>query len=95
MAECNDINCPKHGNLKVRGMVREGIVASTKAKKTAVVKIPYLRKVKKYERYEKRTGRIHAHLPDCIQVKEGDRVRIGECRKVSKTKAYVVLEKIG
>ncbi|MGC8851180.1 MAG: 30S ribosomal protein S17, partial [Candidatus Micrarchaeia archaeon] len=56
--------------------------------------IDYQRKVPKYERFEKRRSRIHVHVPECMNVKEGDRVLIGECRKLSKTKAHVVIKKL-
>ncbi|HEV8289616.1 MAG TPA: 30S ribosomal protein S17 [Candidatus Norongarragalinales archaeon] len=87
---CDDKNCPKHGELSTRGAVREGIVKSTKAKKMAVIEIPHLAKVLKYERFEKRRSKLHAHVPPCIEVNEGDRVRAEECRKLSKTKNFVV-----
>ena len=45
-------------------------------------------------RYEKRTSRTRAHLPPCLEVSEGDRVTIGECRPLTKTVSYVVLEKL-
>jgi small subunit ribosomal protein S17 len=50
--------------------------------------------MKKYERYEKRTRRYSAHLPSCIGgVAAGDRVRIMECRPLSKTIKFCVIEK--
>ena len=88
--DCNDKNCPIHGSLKTRGAIREGVVVSAKAKNTAIVRIDYTKKVRKYERLEKRTSRIPAHVPPCMTVEEGQLVRIAECRKISKTKAYVV-----
>ena len=52
------------------------------------------RYMKKYERYEKRTRRYAAHLPTCIGgVSRGDRVRIMECRPLSKTVKFCVIEK--
>ena len=91
-AACSDYRCPMHGSLKTRGAVKEGAVASVKAKKTAVIKIAYLRRVPKYERFEKRRSTLHAHVPDCLesQVRAGSIVRVEECRKISKTKAFVV-----
>ena len=68
---------------------------SVKAKKMAVVEREYLRYVPKYMRYEKRRSRINAHLPPCLEVKEGDPVRIAECRPLSKTVAFVVVERGG
>ncbi len=92
--ECNDPNCPWHGNLKVRGQIMEGVVVSDKMKNTVVVEREYLRYVKKYERYEKRRRKYHVHNPPCIDAKVGDKVRFMECRPLSKTVSFVVIEKI-
>ena len=91
--ECDDINCPFHGILPVRGQILEGEVVSDKAPKTVVVLRSYLKKIAKYERYEKRQSKIHAHNPPCINAKVGDMVKIAECRPLSKTKSFVVVEK--
>ena len=90
--ECKDINCPFHGSLKVRGRTFIGNVKSAKAQKSIVVgwERPYY--LPKYERYEKRFSKVQAHLPPCIDVKEGDSVKIMECRPLSKTKHFVVIE---
>ena len=90
--ECDDPNCPFHGTLPIRGKILEGIVVSTKPQKTVIVERHYLHYVPKYERYERRHSRIAAHLPPCIEVKEGDVVKIAECRPLSKTKHFVVIE---
>ena len=95
MAEsCNSPNCLKHGNLRVRGLVQSGTVKSTKAKNTAVVVVPFVHKVSRFERVEKRTSKIHVHVPSCENVKEGDSIEFGECRKISKTKSHVFIRKI-
>jgi len=91
--ECDDINCPFHGKLPVRGQIIEGVVVSDKAEKTVVVQRVYMKKIRKYERYEKRRSKIHAHNPPCIAAKGGDVVKIMECRPLSKTKSFVVVEK--
>ena len=91
--ECEDDNCPFHGTLPVRGQVLKGEVVSDKAPKTVVVQRSYLKKIAKYERYEKRTSKIHAYNPPCINAKVGDIVKIAECRPLSKTKSFVVVEK--
>ncbi|MEA1957965.1 MAG: 30S ribosomal protein S17 [Euryarchaeota archaeon] len=91
--ECGDVDCPFHGRLPVRGQVIEGVVVSDKAPKTVVVLRSYLKKIRKYERYEKRTSKIHAHNPPCINAQVGDTVKIMECRPLSKTKSFVVVEK--
>ncbi len=88
--ECTDIRCPEHGSLSTRGMHMEGIVVSSKAKKTVIVEIDYTRYIYKYERYLRKRSRIPAHNPDCIGAKEGNVVRIAETRRLSKTKSFVV-----
>ena len=89
---CNDIRCPVHGNLKLRGRVFVGNVISSKMAKTVNVEWPRQIYLSKYERFEKRRSRVKAHVPRCIKVKVGDRVRIAECRPISKTKNFVVVE---
>jgi len=88
---CQDSNCPWHGKLSVRGKVFEGIVKSAKTYSTVIIEYNYIRFIRKYERYEKRKSRITAHNPPCINAKEGDSVKIAECRPISKTKHFVVV----
>jgi len=90
---CEDVNCPFHGKLPVRGQILEGVVTDTKMDKTAVIKKERLYFVKKYERYEKRTSRYCAHNPPCLKVKTGDEVKIAECRPLSKTVSFVIIER--
>ncbi len=92
-SECTDPNCPFHGSLSVRGQTIDGVVATVKMNKTVVVERNYLRYVQKYERYEKRSSRYSAHAPACLGLKAGDRVTIAECRPISKTVSFVVIEK--
>lgn len=92
---CSDANCPFHGSLSVRGQTLEGTVASTDMEKTVVVEREYDVRVPKYDRYMKRRSRIPAHAPPCLGLEEGDTVRIAETRPLSKTKAHVVVEKVG
>ncbi|RLI40477.1 30S ribosomal protein S17, partial [Candidatus Bathyarchaeota archaeon] len=47
-----------------------------------------------FKRYERRRSLIPAHNPPCINAKEGDTVRIAECRPISKTVSFVVVEKL-
>ena len=35
---------------------------------------------------------IHAHLPECMDVETGDHVLTAECRPISKSVSYVVVE---
>lgn len=94
-SSCDDINCPFHGTLSVRGQMIEGVVVSDKMQKTVVVKKEYRRFIPKYERYEWRTGRYIAHNPSCINAKVGTKVRIMECKPLAKTKSFVVIEETG
>lgn len=92
---CQDIKCPFHGKLSARGRKFKGTVVSTKMRKTAVIEFERLNYLKKYERYEKRRTRIKAHNPDCISAKDGEVVNIMECRPLSKTKNFVVVQRMG
>jgi small subunit ribosomal protein S17 len=91
---CEDEKCPWHGKLPIRGKILEGVVVSSKALKTAVIEMQYYHYITKFERYERRHSRIVAYNPECIAAKEGDLVRIAECRPLSKTKSFVVIEKV-
>jgi small subunit ribosomal protein S17 len=91
---CNDVNCPFHGSLALRGHALEGIVVSTKMENTIIVRRDYLNYVPKFKRYERRRSNVAAHSPPCLEVKAGDKVRLAECRPISKTVAFVVIEKL-
>jgi len=91
---CEDKKCPWHGTLPVRGKIIQGNVVSARAQKTAVIEKTYFHYIPKFERYERRHSRISAYNPVCISAKEGDVVRIAECRPISKTKHFVVIEKV-
>ncbi|MDY6818915.1 MAG: 30S ribosomal protein S17 [Halobacteriales archaeon] len=92
---CSDANCPFHGSLSVRGQMVTGTVASTDMEKTVIVEREYDVFVPKYDRYMKRRSRIPAHAPPCLELQDGDTVRIVETRPLSKTKSHVVVEKTG
>ncbi len=89
---CADILCPFHGRLSVRGKLLSGIVVSAKAKNMIVVSREFPHQVAKYQRYERSRSRVHAYLPECIDVTEGDEITIAECRPLSKTVSFVVIE---
>jgi len=86
-----DKKCPFTGNVSIRGRILRGIVASTKMKRTIVVRRDYLHYVPKYNRYEKRHANITAHCSPAFTVKEGDIVTIGQCRPLSKTIRFNVI----
>ena len=87
---CNDKNCPMHGQIKTRGKTFKGVVISNKAQKSALVEWGRIKKIQKYERYEKLKTKIQVHNPECINAKTGDFVEIKECRPLSKTKKFVI-----
>ncbi len=91
---CDDKNCPFHGNLKLRGRILSGEIVSARMKRTALFNLERRHYVQKYERYEKRRTRLKVHNPDCVSAKSGDKVRIAECRPLSKTKKFVIIEKL-
>jgi len=58
-----------------------------------VIRRDYQLYVPKFKRYERRHRHINAHNPPCLNVKEGEHVKIVECRPLSKTVSFVVVEK--
>lgn len=88
-----DQKCPWTGNVSIRGRLLRGVVVSNKMKRTIVLRRDYLHFVPKYRRFEKRHRNISAHLsPAFAAVKEGDIVTVGECRPLSKTVRFNVVE---
>lgn len=83
------------GGLSLRGRAFVGTVISSKMQKTVTVEWERKHFLKKFERYERRRSRVKAHNPDTINAQEGDVVKIMECRPLSKTKNFVVIEILG
>jgi len=92
--KCNDKHCPFHGNLTTHGRVFNGTVVSDRMSKSVTVMWDRTIYMLKYERYEKKRSKIKAHNPECLNVKQGDKVKIMQCRPISKTKHFVVVEKL-
>ncbi|MBI4449119.1 30S ribosomal protein S17 [Candidatus Woesearchaeota archaeon] len=92
---CTDPHCGAHSHIMVRGRRFTGIVLNSKAQKTATIEWTRRRYTPKFERYEVRRSRITAHNPQCIDAQPGDVVELGETRKISKTKSFVILKKVG
>jgi len=90
--DCTDLHCPFHGKLSVRGKLFEGKVVSTKAKKTIVLQKESPVYFSKFKRYARSKSTIHAYKPSCIVVEDGDTVLTAECRPISKSVSYVVVE---
>jgi len=92
---CDDSRCPFHGHLKVRGKMLEGTIVSVSNKQTVVIQRELLHRVTKYNRYERRRSKVHAHLPPCVEAREGDWASIAECRPLAKTVSFVVVQTRG
>lgn len=94
-AKCSDMDCPTHGNLKIRGRTFQGIVVK-KFEKRVVIEFERTIYIRKYERYAKSKTKIHARLPKCIddKIQIGDLIKVQECRPLSKIIHFVVVEKI-
>jgi len=90
---CYDKKCPFHGKLSLRGRSFKGYVIRIRHKRV-VIEFERVLFIRKYERYEKRKTRIHAHLPDCLaeKVNIGSYVKVMECRPLSKMIHHVVVE---
>ncbi len=93
--ECNDKNCPFHGNLKTRGRVFKGKVVR-KFPRRVTIEFERMVYFRKYERYAEMKTKIHARLPECMEknVNVGDVIKVKECRPLSKILHFVVIEKI-
>jgi len=68
-----------------------GVVISNKMDKTVTVLVERLEKHALYKKYIRKSTRLHAHdeLNEC---NEGDTVQIEECRPLSKSKSWRVIE---
>jgi len=68
-----------------------GIVKSDKMEKTIVVSIETLKLHPLYKKYVKRAKKVKAH-DEKNEAKIGDRVRVIECRPISKEKCWELAE---
>ena len=95
MAEKNVTDRKHEVSVRTHGRVFVGTVIEAKMQKTATVEWTRTRYVQKYERTATDRSRVKAHNPESINAKKGDIVRIQECRPLSKTKTFVILEILG
>lgn len=68
----------------------QGVVVSDKMKDTAVVAVTRFVKHPKYGKFIKHVKKFHVHNPGNEKV-EGDKVKIKECRPISKTKKFKIV----
>ena len=85
-------NNPFNGSLSIRGKLFEGIVVNAKAKHTVTIEKKSFINFSKFRRYGRSKNRIHAHVPSNLDIKEGDRVLAAECRPISKSVSFVIVE---
>ena len=71
--------------------ILQGVVVSDKMDKTVVVQVERRVMHPVYKKYIKSSKKYHAH-DESNACKIGDVVRIQECRPISKTVTWVVLE---
>ena len=82
-------------SIKTRGRTFTGVVVEARMQETATVEWPRRKYVTKFERYETARTRVKAHNPTTIDAKKGDIVKLVECRPISKTKHFLIVEKVG
>lgn len=76
---------------KTGGKVFSGVVVSDKMKDTIVVAVTRYVKHPKYKKFQKLLKKYHAH--DAGNTKAiGDKVQIKECKPISKTKRFELIE---
>ena len=88
----NEKNNPFNGSLSIRGKLFEGTVINAKAKSTVVIQKESPIYFSKFKRFGRSKNKIHARVPSNIDVQEGDYVIAAECRPISKSVSFVVVE---
>ena len=88
----NEKNNPFNGSLSIRGKLFEGTVIDAKAKGTVVIQKELPIYFTKFKRFGRSRNKIHAHVPSNINVQEGDHVIAAECRPISKSVSFVIVE---
>jgi len=83
----------KTGAVQKKSSKKEfiGIVKSDKMEKTIVVSIETLALHPLYKKYVKRSKKVKAH-DEKNEAKIGDRVRVIECKPISKEKCWKLVE---
>lgn len=82
----------KIDGITSRGDILTGRVVGDKMKKTVVIERDVTKHLPKYKKYARSRSHIVAHNPPSIGAGIGDMVVIAETRKLSKTKAWMVVE---
>ena len=78
-------------NTEKKGKVLQGVVVGDKMQETAIVAVSRFVKHPKYRKFIKRMKKFHVHNPQ-NEKKVGDKVTIRECKPISKTKRFEIIE---
>ncbi len=82
-------HAPEHG--PGRAKVRQGVVVSEKGEKTITVAIDVVRRHKRYHKIMRSTVKLYAH-DERNDAHEGDTVRVQECRPMSRSKRWRLVD---
>ena len=77
--------------VEKKGRTFTGTVTSSKMEKTIVVSIKTMNKHPRYKKYIRKTQKLYVHDEKCI-AKDGNVVKVRECRPISKTKCWELIE---
>ena len=81
-------------DFATRGRTFMGKVISNKMAKTAKIQWDRRSYLYKYERYQKKRSAVMAHIPKGMNIEIGDTVKIAECKPISKTKNFIIIERV-
>jgi small subunit ribosomal protein S17 len=82
---------PRHEHGPGRPKVRQGVVISDKGDKTIIVRIDFARRHKRYQKILRSSSTLSAH-DETNNANAGDTVRVQECRPMSRTKRWRLME---
>jgi len=82
-------HAPEHGPGKPK--VRQGVVTSDKGEKTISVRVDTARRHKRYHKILRSSITLHVH-DESNDANTGDTVRVMECRPMSRTKRWRLIE---
>ena len=83
------MHAPEHGPGKAK--VRQGVVVSDKGEKTITVAIDVVKRHKRYHKIMRSTVKLYAH-DERNDAHPGDTVRVQECRPMSRSKRWRLVE---
>jgi small subunit ribosomal protein S17 len=88
-APVSEQHAPEHGPGKPK--VRQGLVTSDKGEKTISVRVDTARRHKRYHKILRSSVTLHVH-DESNDANTGDTVRVMECRPMSRTKRWRLIE---